>query len=164
MAAANANAPVAYDELPPRYHRWKWQILISFCAFYLFVYTGRFNFWPTSPLIKDDLALTNIEIGVINAMLSVGVYAGRPGARAAVGGLRAAVVGNAGGSPHDRFQLGRVLRHVGPHLCHSLGPGRLRQRGVLVAGHQHDQPVVAPARARHRHGVSWARWPAARCC
>ena len=69
-------APVAYGDLPPRYHRWKWQVLISFCAFYLFVYTGRFNFWPTSPLIKDDLLLTNIEIGVINAMLLWGFMLG----------------------------------------------------------------------------------------
>ncbi len=74
--AARASTPVAYDDLPPRYHRWKWQILISFCAFYLFVYTGRFNFWPTSPLIKDDLLLTNIEIGIINAMLLWGFMLG----------------------------------------------------------------------------------------
>ena len=73
--SATAN-PVAYHDLPPRYHRWKWQVLISFCAFYLFVYTGRFNFWPTSPLIKDDLLLTNIEIGVINAMLLWGFMLG----------------------------------------------------------------------------------------
>ena len=70
------STPVAYHDLPPRYHRWKWQVLISFCAFYLFVYTGRFNFWPTSPLIKDDLLLTNIEIGVINAMLLWGFMLG----------------------------------------------------------------------------------------
>ena len=70
------STPVAYGDLPPRYHRWKWQVLISFCAFYLFVYTGRFNFWPTSPLIKDDLLLTNIEIGVINAMLLWGFMLG----------------------------------------------------------------------------------------
>ena len=74
--SAETAGPVAYDNLPRRYHRWKWQVLISFCAFYLFVYTGRFNFWPTSPLIKDDLQLTNIEIGVINAMLLWGFAAG----------------------------------------------------------------------------------------
>ena len=70
------SGPVAYDALPRRYHRWKWQVLISFCTFYLFVYTGRFNFWPTSPLIKDDLQLTNIEIGIINAMLLWGFMLG----------------------------------------------------------------------------------------
>ena len=74
--AAEISGPVAYDELPRRYHRWKWQVLVSFCAFYLFVYTGRFNFWPTSPLIKDDLQLTNIEIGIINAMLLWGFMLG----------------------------------------------------------------------------------------
>ena len=67
---------MGYDELPRRYHRWKWQVLAAFCVFYLFVYTGRFNFWPTSPLIKDDLLLTNLEIGVINAMLLWGFMLG----------------------------------------------------------------------------------------
>ena len=71
-----ANGPVSYDRLPPRYHRWKWRVLAAFCVFYFFVYTGRFNFWPTSPLIKDDLALTNLEIGVINAMLLWGFMLG----------------------------------------------------------------------------------------
>lgn len=71
-----SSGAVAYDELPPRYHRWKWQVLVAFCAFYLFVYTGRFNFWPTSPLIKEDLLLTNIEIGIINAMLLWGFMLG----------------------------------------------------------------------------------------
>ena len=80
MAAANdssvAAAPVAYSELPPRYHRWKWQVLVCFCSFYVFVYMGRFNFWPTSPLIKDELQLTNIEVGIINAMLLWGFMLG----------------------------------------------------------------------------------------
>ena len=73
---ARVGDPVAYDQLPPRYHRWKWQALVAFCVFYLFVYTGRFNLWPTSPLIKEDLLLTNIEIGVINAMLLWGFMLG----------------------------------------------------------------------------------------
>ena len=73
---ARANTPVAYHDLPPRYHRWKWRVLVAFCVFYLFVYTGRFNFWPTSPLIKEDLLLTNIEIGIINAMLLWGFMLG----------------------------------------------------------------------------------------
>ena len=51
-------------------------MLVAFCVFYLFVYTGRFNFWPTSPLIKEDLGLTNIEIGIINAMLLWGFMLG----------------------------------------------------------------------------------------
>ena len=69
-------APMAYNELPTSYHRWKWQVLVAFCVFYFFVYTGRFNFWPTSPLIKEDLLLTHIEIGVINAMLLWGFMLG----------------------------------------------------------------------------------------
>ena len=71
-----ADGPLPYDELPTSYHRWKWQVLVAFCVFYFFVYTGRFNFWPTSPLIKEDLLLTHIEIGVINAMLLWGFMLG----------------------------------------------------------------------------------------
>ena len=58
-----------YSELPGSYHRWKWRILLSFCVFYLFIYLGRFNFWPVAPLIKEDLALSHVEIGLINALL-----------------------------------------------------------------------------------------------
>ena len=77
VAAPDSDAgPVAYDALPRRYHRWKWQVLAAFCAFYLFAYTGRFNLWPTAPLIKDDLVLTNLEIGIINAMLLWGFMLG----------------------------------------------------------------------------------------
>ena len=47
----------------------KWRVLLAYAIFYLFVYLGRFNFWPVSPLVKEDLALSNLEIGVINAML-----------------------------------------------------------------------------------------------
>ena len=58
-----------YSELPRSYHRWKWRILLAFCVFYLFIYLGRFNFWPVAPLIKEDLALSHVEIGLINALL-----------------------------------------------------------------------------------------------
>ena len=58
-----------YSELPRSYHRWKWRILLAFCVFYLFIYLGRFNFWPVAPLIKEDLALSHMEIGLINALL-----------------------------------------------------------------------------------------------
>ena len=58
-----------YSELPGSYHRWKWRILLAFCVFYLFIYLGRFNFWPVAPLIKEDLALSHMEIGLINALL-----------------------------------------------------------------------------------------------
>ena len=74
--AVYADGPLPYGELPTSYHRWKWQVLVAFCVFYFFVYTGRFNFWPTSPLIKEDLLLTHIEIGVINAMLLWGFMLG----------------------------------------------------------------------------------------
>ena len=58
-----------YAELPSSYHRWKWRVLLAFCVFYLFIYLGRFNFWPVAPLIKEDLALSHMEIGLINALL-----------------------------------------------------------------------------------------------
>lgn len=58
-----------HADVPRSYHRWKWQVLLAFSFFYLFVYLGRFNFWPLAPLIKDELALTHIEIGLINAAL-----------------------------------------------------------------------------------------------
>ena len=58
-----------YSDLPDSYHRWKWRVLLSFCFFYLFIYLGRFSFWPTSPLVQEDLSLTHLEIGLINALL-----------------------------------------------------------------------------------------------
>ena len=53
----------------PRYFRWKWRVLLAFSFFYLFVYLGRFNFWPVSPLVREELALSYVEIGMINALL-----------------------------------------------------------------------------------------------
>ncbi|MEE8466683.1 MAG: MFS transporter [Dehalococcoidia bacterium] len=58
-----------YSELPHRYHVFKWRILLAFVGFYLFLYLGRFNFWPVAPLVKEDLALSNFEIGLVNALL-----------------------------------------------------------------------------------------------
>ena len=61
-----------YSELPRRFHQWKWRVLLAFAFFYLFLYLGRFNFWPIAPLVKDPvdgLGLSNIEVGIINAML-----------------------------------------------------------------------------------------------
>lgn len=55
--------------MPPDYHRWKWRILLSFAGFYVFLYLGRFNFWPIAPLVKEDLGLNHLEIGLINALL-----------------------------------------------------------------------------------------------
>ena len=66
---ANRTTPQLYSDLPLSYHRWKWRVVLAFGAFYLFVYLGRFNFWPLAPLVKEELALSHIEIGLINAML-----------------------------------------------------------------------------------------------
>ena len=62
-------SPQPYASLPAAYHVWKWRILVTFCGFYLFVYLGRFNFWPVAPLVKEDLSLSHVEIGIINALL-----------------------------------------------------------------------------------------------
>ena len=86
-----------YSELPPRYHRWKWRVLLSFCGFYLFLYLGRFNFWPIAPLVQDDLVLTHLEIGMINALLLWGFGLGDlvHGRLAEAYGLRLWVLGGA---------------------------------------------------------------------
>jgi OPA family glycerol-3-phosphate transporter-like MFS transporter len=86
-----------YSELPPRYHRWKWRVLLSFCGFYLFLYLGRFNFWPIAPLVQEDLALTHLEIGLINALLLWGFGLGDlvHGRLAEAYGLRLWVLGGA---------------------------------------------------------------------
>jgi len=58
-----------YEDLPRSYHIFKWRILLAFAGFYLFLYLGRFNFWPVAPLVKEDLGLSNFEIGLVNALL-----------------------------------------------------------------------------------------------
>ena len=58
-----------YSELPPSYHRWKWRVLLAFAGFYLFLYMGRFNFWPAAPLVKEELDFSHVEIGLITALL-----------------------------------------------------------------------------------------------
>ena len=86
-----------YAELPPTYHRWKWRVLLSFCVFYLFLFLGRFNFWPIAPLVQEDLALTHLEIGMINALLLWGFGLGDlvHGRLAEAYGLRLWVLGGA---------------------------------------------------------------------
>jgi len=59
----------AYADLPRSYHIFKWRVLLAFAGFYLFLYLGRFNFWPVAPLVKEDLGLSHFEIGLVNALL-----------------------------------------------------------------------------------------------
>lgn len=94
MSSANA---LPYADLPRRYHRWKWRILLAFCGFYLFLYLGRFNFWPIAPLVKEDLDLSHVEIGLINALLLWGFGLGDlvHGRLAEAYGLRLWVLGGA---------------------------------------------------------------------
>jgi OPA family glycerol-3-phosphate transporter-like MFS transporter len=61
-----------YSDLPRSYHRWKWQVLLAFSGFYLFLYLGRFNFWPVAPLAKEELGLSHLEVGLITALLMWG--------------------------------------------------------------------------------------------
>ena len=65
---SNARAE-RYSDLPRSYHVFKWRVLLAFAGFYLFLYLGRFNFWPIAPLVKEDLALSHFDIGLINALL-----------------------------------------------------------------------------------------------
>ena len=58
-----------YEDLPNSYHIFKWRVLLAFAGFYLFLYLGRFNFWPVAPLVKQDLSLSNFEVGLVNALL-----------------------------------------------------------------------------------------------
>ena len=58
-----------YEDLHHSYHIFKWRILLAFAGFYLFLYLGRFNFWPVAPLVKEDLSLSNFEVGLVNALL-----------------------------------------------------------------------------------------------
>ena len=75
---ASRPTPVAlpYSQLPPAYHRWKWQVLLAYMGFYLFIYMGRFNLWPTAPLVKHDLHIDHQTIGWINALLLWGFMVG----------------------------------------------------------------------------------------
>ena len=72
---ANAE-PVRYADLPRAYHVFKWRVLLAFAGFYLFAYLGRFSLYPLAPLVKDELALSNVEIALIWAMLFWGFALG----------------------------------------------------------------------------------------
>ena len=67
---------VSYADLPRAYHIFKWRVLLAFAAFYLFAYLGRFSLYPLAPLVKEGLALSNVEIAIIWAMLFWGFALG----------------------------------------------------------------------------------------
>ena len=75
-ATPRGDEALAYSQLPPRYHRWKWRVLLGFSGFYLFLYLGRFNFWPIAPLVKEQLNLSHVDIGLITAVLLWGFALG----------------------------------------------------------------------------------------
>ncbi|MGQ4808227.1 Membrane sensor protein UhpC [Candidatus Entotheonellaceae bacterium PAL068K] len=51
-------------------------MLIGFAGFYLFLYMGRFNLWPVTPLVKQELGIDHQTIGLINALLLWGFMIG----------------------------------------------------------------------------------------
>ena len=67
---------VSYADLPRAYHVFKWRVLLAFAAFYLFAYLGRFSLYPLAPLVKEGLALSNVEIAIVWAMLFWGFALG----------------------------------------------------------------------------------------
>ncbi|MCZ6873050.1 MAG: MFS transporter [bacterium] len=75
-ATGSTSRSLPYHELPPIYHRWKWRVLLGFSGFYLFLYMGRFNLWPVSPLVKQDLQIDHYTLGWINALLLWGFMIG----------------------------------------------------------------------------------------
>ena len=60
---------VQFDDLPRAYHVFRWRVLLAFAGFYLFAYLGRFSLYPLGPLVKEGLALSNVELAIIWAML-----------------------------------------------------------------------------------------------
>ena len=132
---ANAEA-VRYVDLPRAYHVFKWRVLLAFAGFYLFAYLGRFSLYPLAPLVKaplaeQGLALTNVEVALIWAMLFWGFALGDVchGRLAEAFGLRLWVM------------LGAILTAVcnwatsfatsPSHNGHSAGTCRFRKRGLL---------------------------------
>ncbi len=67
---------VRFEDLPRAYHLYKWRVLLAFAVLYLFAYLGRFSLYPLAPLVKEGLALSNIEIAFIWAMLFWGFALG----------------------------------------------------------------------------------------
>ena len=49
---------------------------MAFAVFYLFAYLGRFSLYPLGPLVKEGLALSNVEIAIIWTMLFWGFALG----------------------------------------------------------------------------------------
>ena len=58
------------------FRRWRNRVLFSYAAFYVFVYMGRFNHWPASPVMREQLDFTHVEVGIINACLLWGFAIG----------------------------------------------------------------------------------------
>lgn len=75
-----SSAPVPdtlpYEQLPARYHRWKWRVLLVYAGFYLFQYMGRFNLSQVAPLVMQDLHIDHQTIGWTIALLYWGFMAG----------------------------------------------------------------------------------------
>ena len=123
MSFVNA---VRFEDLPRAYHLFRWRVLLAFAVFYLFAYLGRFSLYPLAPLVKEGLALSNVEIAVIWAMLFWGFALGDVchGRLAEAFGLRLWVM--VGAVLTAVFNWLTSFRHLLDHHGDSTGVCRVR--------------------------------------
>ncbi|HJP13191.1 MAG TPA: MFS transporter [Nitrospinota bacterium] len=58
------------------FRRWKWRVLLAFCAFYATSYLGRFNFSLIQTAVIEDLGITRADTGWINSWMFWGFALG----------------------------------------------------------------------------------------
>jgi OPA family glycerol-3-phosphate transporter-like MFS transporter len=58
------------------HRRWKWRVLLAFCAFYALSYLGRFNFSLIQTAVIADLGITRADTGWINSWMFWGFALG----------------------------------------------------------------------------------------
>jgi sugar phosphate permease len=59
-----------------KFKKYSWMTLLGFALTYAFVYNGRFNLEIALPLMKNDLGLSKIEIGIIASTIYWGYACG----------------------------------------------------------------------------------------
>ena len=147
------STPVAYGDLPPRYHRWKWQVLICFlCLLPVRIYRAvqlLAHFAPDQGRPAPHQHRDRHH----QRHAAVGFHAGRPGAWTPERGLRAARLGDAGGDILTTvFNWAASFGTSALTFAIPWGLAGFVNAACWSPGHQHDQPVVAPAGAGNRHG------------
>ena len=58
------------------HRRWKWRVLLAFCAFYALSYLGRFNFSLIQTAVIADMGITRADTGWINSWMFWGFALG----------------------------------------------------------------------------------------